>query len=1001
MNKNYNRFINYLVLFLLTTFFNFGFSQLQETCGFDQIYKEKLKDPEFKKMMDHHNSLIFNYLRGGFSLSTTVVKIPVVVHVLHLGETIGVGSNISDAQIQSSIDNLNDVYRNRVNGGISVDLGVEFELAKRDPNCNSTNGIVRVNASSVPNYSQYGVKRNTIGASDSVLKDLSKWPTDQYMNFWIVTEIDDNNGGAGTQGYANLPVAIDEYNGAVMMYKAFGYDPTGVLGYNLSSFGRTNGTVTHEVGHFLDLYHPFQGETGSCPPTENNCSTDGDFVCDTPPIRNYLNYNNNTVYFNCPTGTANDCSTGNLDQVMHNIMNYTSCPDRFTAGQKARIQAALATSRLSLTTSLGLTAPSGSFSVPKSACASITAGVGLTGGYGGITETVFGPFLKSSLPTYYENPTNGYMDFSTSCLSVANVIAGQVYPLKVTTWFNTHNVKAWIDYNNNGVFTDSGEEITTSGGLTSTNGAQVTKNITIPNSPVLNTYLRMRVIAEVGAVVSGPCYTSTYGQAEDYAVYITSSSTPVASVSIASNDFDNIICEGSSVMFTATPTNGGSSPTYQWKVGGVNAGSGGSTFTTSALTNGQVVTCVMTSNLGGVMNSPSTSNGVTMTITSIGAPTGTSNQSFCSTGTVANLVATGSSINWYSGISGGSKLQTSTVLAAGTYYASQIVSGCESVSRFPVIVSIIPSPAPTGSALQTFCTVNSKISDLVATGTSLKWYSVSTGGTSLSPSTTLSEGIYYATQTVSGCESANRFGVTVSIPQVSAPMGDTIQSFCSPAMLSDVIVSGSAVKWYSASSGGSVLTNSTILVDGNRYFGTQTVSGCESINRLGVKMNIHPLPIVTIDSIPMICYYNDSFQLTQGHPTGGIYSGNGILNGYFNPNGVSIGYSKVTYTFTDVNSCSDSVQAMIHVDNCAGLKEFESSQFKIYPNPAEKMVTISSDNGLIKSITLVDNLGRIVMYLTPKSVEVDVDLQNLMDGIYTMEVSSESKTTKHKLSINR
>lgn len=998
MNKHVLNFITLLNVFLLISFFNFGLSQLTEPCGFDHLYKEKMKNIEFKKLVENHNLMMSKQLLKSVE-KAAVVKIPVVVHVLHLGEAVGVGSNISDAQIQSSIDNLNAVYRNTINSGVSVDLGVQFELAKRDPNCNATNGIVRVNASSVPNYTQYGIKRKTIGASDSLVKDLSKWPTDQYMNFWIVTEIDDNNAGNGIQGYANLPIAIDEYNGAVMIYKTFGYDPTNTLGYNLS-FDRDNSTVTHEVGHFLDLYHPFEGETGSCPPTETNCSTEGDFVCDTPPIRNYLNYNNNTVYFNCPTGTANDCSTGNLDQVMHNIMNYTTCPDRFTDGQKARIQAALATSRLSLTKSLGLTAPSGTFSTPKSACASITTGLGLTGGYGGITETVFGNFVKSSLPTYYENTTNGYMDFSTSCLSVSNIIAGQVYPLKVSTWFNTHNVKAWIDYNNNGIFTDSGEEITTSGGLTSTNGAQVTQNITIPNSPVLNTYLRMRVIAEVGNVVSGPCHTSTYGQTEDYVVYITSSSTPVASVSIASNDFDNTICEGSSVTFTATPTNGGASPSYQWKVGGVNVGSGGSTFTTSSLTNGQVVTCIMTSNLGGVNNNPATSNGVTMTVTSVAAPTGASNQSFCSTGMVSNLVASGSSINWYSLSSGGNSLQGSTILGAGTYYASQTVTGCESVNRFPVSVSIIPSPAPTGSNAQTFCE-GSKISDIVVTGSSINWYSSPSGGSSILSTIPLTSTSYYASQTVSGCESSNRLQVTVTIPQVSAPSGDTIQSFCASAFLSNLMVVGDTIKWYSTSSSGTNLANSTSLIDGNTYYATQTMSGCESSTRLGVKAVINPLPILTIDSIPMICYYDDSVLLTQGHPTGGVYSGNGISNGYFVPNVGLIGNSKVTYTFTDVNFCTDSVQVIIHVDNCAGLKEIAFLPFKIYPNPAGETVKVSSDNGLIKSITLVDNLGRIVMYLTPKSVEVDVDLQNLMDGIYTMEVSSESKTTKHKLSINR
>ncbi|MBL7801595.1 MAG: T9SS type A sorting domain-containing protein [Chitinophagales bacterium] len=86
-----------------------------------------------------------------------------------------------------------------------------------------------------------------------------------------------------------------------------------------------------------------------------------------------------------------------------------------------------------------------------------------------------------------------------------------------------------------------------------------------------------------------------------------------AGVSIAVTQGSNTICAGSSVTFTATPTNGGTTPTYQWKVDGANAGTG-ATFTSTTLTNGQVVTCVMTSNLPGVLGNPATSNAITMTV---------------------------------------------------------------------------------------------------------------------------------------------------------------------------------------------------------------------------------------------------------------------------------------------------------------------------------------------------------------------------------------------------
>src|SRR6185369_7773858 len=89
---------------------------------------------------------------------------------------------------------------------------------------------------------------------------------------------------------------------------------------------------------------------------------------------------------------------------------------------------------------------------------------------------------------------------------------------------------------------------------------------------------------------------------------------PVASVSIAQTAGTNPQCAGASVTFTATPTNGGTTPVYQWQVNGINAGTNSTTYTTSSLTNGQTVTCIMTSNLGGVTGSPATSNIITMAV---------------------------------------------------------------------------------------------------------------------------------------------------------------------------------------------------------------------------------------------------------------------------------------------------------------------------------------------------------------------------------------------------
>ncbi|NGY38414.1 hypothetical protein FQU23_012940, partial [Flavobacterium sp. XN-5] len=112
------------------------------------------------------------------------------------------------------------------------------------------------------------------------------------------------------------------------------------------------------------------------------------------------------------------------------------------------------------------------------------------------------------------------------------------------------------------------------------------------------------------------------------------------SVSISSSDGDNIICAGESVIFTATPTNGGVSPLYQWQVNGLNIGtlSSSNTFLTSQLQNGWVVTVVLTSNITPCpIGNPATSNSISTTVNPIPAtPTASNNGPLC-VGSTLNL----------------------------------------------------------------------------------------------------------------------------------------------------------------------------------------------------------------------------------------------------------------------------------------------------------------------------------------------------------------------------
>src|SRR5690606_9333504 len=130
-------------------------------------------------------------------------------------------------------------------------------------------------------------------------------------------------------------------------------------------------------------------------------------------------------------------------------------------------------------------------------------------------------------------------------------------------------------------------------------------------------------------------------------------------------------------------------------------------------------------------------------------PSGSIAQSFCSINipTIANLVASGTGIQWYSLPAGGTPLAPATNLVNGfTYYASQTVDGCESDTRLAVTVTIADPASPTGSATQSFCAIDDPtVADLAASGTGIQWYDAPTGGSPLALVSALVNGsTYYA-----------------------------------------------------------------------------------------------------------------------------------------------------------------------------------------------------------------------------------------------------------------
>lgn len=250
----------------------------------------------------------------GGGLRTGIATIPVVVHVVYKNAT----ENISDAQIQSQIDILNEDFRKlNADAGATpgvfkastADSRVQFVLAKRDPNCNPTTGITRT-STTVPAFSYMNnpIKFAASGGHDA-------WPRDEYLNFWV------GDLGGNLLGYASFPFEPPATDGVVIDFAYFGDIGTATSPYDL---GRT---ATHEVGHYFNLRHIWGDDNGTC--------TGSDLVDDTP--------NQADANGACPGFPKISCGNGPNGEMYMNYMDYVydACMVMFTGGQAARMDAAL------------------------------------------------------------------------------------------------------------------------------------------------------------------------------------------------------------------------------------------------------------------------------------------------------------------------------------------------------------------------------------------------------------------------------------------------------------------------------------------------------------------------------------------------------------------------------------------------------------------------------------------------------------------------------------
>lgn len=307
-------------------------------CFADELrLKQKNEDPGAQQREDQMNAQIAASRSANRMLST--YTIPVVVHIIHNNGP----ENITNAQVFTAIQQLNDAFANtgvyQDPNGVNTDI--QFCLAQQDENGNFTNGIDRV-VSPLTNL--------TVETDDIALKNLTRWDPTKYLNIWVVNSITSLSSGPGVAGYAYLP-------------SQHGMPEDGIVNEALY-FGTSaddSKVLFHEVGHYLGLYHTFEG---GC--TNNNCQTDGDRVCDTPPDQstaavscgnplNTCTSDVNDLSLNNPFRPVANGGLGDQPDQMENYMDYgfQSCQRLFTDGQSDRMVAALTGVRASLLQSIG------------------------------------------------------------------------------------------------------------------------------------------------------------------------------------------------------------------------------------------------------------------------------------------------------------------------------------------------------------------------------------------------------------------------------------------------------------------------------------------------------------------------------------------------------------------------------------------------------------------------------------------------------------------------
>lgn len=298
------------------------------SCGTDRRYEMARKDSAFVRQENQLNQLIRQATLRRQSIQATsngvavqgiqntptpdfpnIYQLPVVFHIVSENP-----DAITDAMVLSALNGLNDAFAHRgafSSDPLGVHTGIQFCLASIAPDGGNTTGINRIKS-----Y----LEGFDMDLETNRLMQVSDWDHQQYINIWVVGNIRAEN-----------PVTYFECG----KWTRIGVGGFASPGMGLVVAGLGTALIAHEMGHYLSLYHTFEGQ--SC--INNDCTTDGDRVCDTPPDRSINSSPCNSPENSCRTDTVSGF-TKDVPDIISNFMDYGSpCPSVFTLGQAQRMRA--------------------------------------------------------------------------------------------------------------------------------------------------------------------------------------------------------------------------------------------------------------------------------------------------------------------------------------------------------------------------------------------------------------------------------------------------------------------------------------------------------------------------------------------------------------------------------------------------------------------------------------------------------------------------------------